>query len=405
MEMLIPLKGYCLFKAVIFYKIEVTMEFQIDWISLLYMVGISYGAFFAAVLLGIRKEKSGSNRLLAFFVLSYALFILPFFLTRTGALYVFPHLIGTSTPFFFTLGPLFFLYVLSLTTPEFQLRKVHLLHFIPFGLSILSWIPFYAHTASTKLNLLTDNLIRSQTETNIIRGARVVHLLAYLVLIAGLIKKHKHDIKDSFSATDKIKLGWIEFLVLLLASDVVGYFILTVIGAAQPDLFAARKIVFGLWKVVVIFLIGYKGLTQPEIYTGPDWKKDNEKYQSSKLTPIQADAYLKMLTEYMKSEKPYLENELTLNKLASQVDIGPRHLSQVINEKLNRNFFDFVNRYRVEEAKKLLINLDKSQNNILDVAFDSGFNSKSSFNMIFKKYTAMTPSQFRKKHVENCETR
>jgi AraC-like DNA-binding protein len=67
------------------------------------------------------------------------------------------------------LGPLFFLYVLSLTTPEFQFRKTHLLHFIPFGLCILSWIPFYAHTAGIKLDLLTSDLIRSQTETNIIR--------------------------------------------------------------------------------------------------------------------------------------------------------------------------------------------------------------------------------------------
>jgi AraC-like DNA-binding protein len=382
-----------------------TMQFHIDWISLLYIIGISYGIFFATVLFGIKRKKQPSNRLLAFFVLSYAMFILPFFLTRTGALYVFPHFIGVSTPFYFTLGPLFFLYVLSLTTPEFQFRKTHLLHLIPFGLSILSWIPFYAHTAGIKLDLLTSDLIRSQTETNIIRGIRLIHLFVYLVLIAGLIKKHKHDIKESFSAIDKIKLGWIEFLILLLVSDVVGYFILTVIGAAQPELYAARKTIFGLWKVVVIFLIGYKGLTQTEIYTGPDWKKDSEKYRSSKMTPLQAEAYLKTLTEHMESEKPYLENELTLNKLASQIEIGPRHLSQVINEKLNRNFFDFVNRYRVEEAKKLLVNMDTSQNSILDIAFDSGFNSKSSFNMIFKKYTAMTPSQFRKKYEENCEAR
>lgn len=381
------------------------MKFRIDWISLLYAVGISYGFFFAVVLLGVRKEKRISNRFLAFFVLSYAIFILPFFLTRTGALYAFPHFIGVSTPFYFTLGPLFFLYILSLTTPEFQFRKTHLLHFIPFGLGILSWIPFYAHTASIKLDLLTNNLIRSQTETNIIRGARLVHLLVYLVLIAWLIKKHKHDIKESFSAIDKIKLGWIEFLVLLMVSDIVGYFILTMIGAAQPELYAARKTIFGIWKVVVIFLIGYKGLTQPEIYTGPDWKKDSGKYRSSTMTTLQAEAYLKTLTEHMKLEKPYLENELTLSKLASQIEIGPRHLSQVINEKLNRNFFDFVNRYRVEEAKKLLKNMDTSQSSILDVAFDSGFNSKSSFNMIFKKYTEMTPSQFRKKHAEDCQAR
>lgn len=376
------------------------MEFRIDWISLLYAVGISYGIFFAAILLGIKKKKCSSDLILALFVLSYALFILPFFLTQTRALYVYPHLIGVSTPFYFTLGPLFFLYVMSLATPGFLFRKTYLFHFIPFLLSVLSWIPFYAHDAEYKLNLLANNLIRTEFQTNIIRGLRLIHLLVYLILVAVLIKKHKRKIKESFSALEKIKLGWIQFLALLLASDVLGYSILTVLGAAHPELYAARKIVFGLWKVVVIFLIGYKGLIQPEIYSSPERKGEGKKYRSSKLTTAQSEAYLEQLKKHMDSEKPYLESELTLNSLSDQLDIMPRHLSQVINEKLKQNFFDFVNRYRVEEAKKLLKDTDTSRSTILDIAFDSGFNSKSSFNMIFKKYTAMTPTQFRKRHGE-----
>ena len=98
------------------------------------------------------------------------------------------------------------------------------------------------------------------------------------------------------------------------------------------------------------------------------------------------------------SEKPYLESELTLQRLASILAVSPHHLSQAINQKLNRNFHQLVNHYRIEEAKTMLLSKEHRYLNIAAVAFEVGFNSLSAFNTAFKKHVRMTPSQFRKSY-------
>jgi len=98
----------------------------------------------------------------------------------------------------------------------------------------------------------------------------------------------------------------------------------------------------------------------------------------------------------MLEEKPYLNPSLTINELGRKISVSPRALSQIINESLGVNFFDFVNSYRVEEAKQFLTDHSNQNRNILDILLDVGFNSKSVFNRVFKKYTGMTPSEFKK---------
>jgi AraC-like DNA-binding protein len=101
----------------------------------------------------------------------------------------------------------------------------------------------------------------------------------------------------------------------------------------------------------------------------------------------------------MQSEKPYLEPELSLDELALQLSIKPRVLSQAINDILQQNFFDFINRYRIEEARRLLTNPADKKITVLEVLYKVGFNSKSSFNTLFKKYTGLTPTEFRNKQT------
>jgi len=98
----------------------------------------------------------------------------------------------------------------------------------------------------------------------------------------------------------------------------------------------------------------------------------------------------------MEDEKPYLDNRLSLKQLAELIDLTTNHLSQIINEKLNKNFFDFINEYRIKEVKQNLSNPKLQHYTLLAIAFQSGFNSKSSFNDIFKKNTGLTPSEYQK---------
>ena len=106
----------------------------------------------------------------------------------------------------------------------------------------------------------------------------------------------------------------------------------------------------------------------------------------------------------MEKEKPYLEMGLTLAVLAGKLFVSSNHLSQVINEKLNKSFFDFVNGYRVEEAKRLLVSPLSSRLSILGIGMEAGFSSKSAFYTSFKKLTGMTPSKFKVQGLDSGDT-
>jgi AraC-like DNA-binding protein len=140
--------------------------------------------------------------------------------------------------------------------------------------------------------------------------------------------------------------------------------------------------------------MGYIGLRRPEGLTGMDDLP--RRYKKSTLTLERSDIYLQRLLNRMNSEKPYLDGDLTLQKLAKALAISPHHLSQTINEQLNQNFFDFINTYRIEEAKRMLLDPAKKHYSILTVSEEVGFNSKSAFSTAFKKQVNMTPSEFRK---------
>lgn len=127
---------------------------------------------------------------------------------------------------------------------------------------------------------------------------------------------------------------------------------------------------------------------------------DEEKYKSSTLSYHKSKTYLSQLLKIMAEEKPYLDPELSLQTLAKQMGITKEALSQVINEQLDRNFKNFINEYRIEEAKKRLLDPKENQFVLMKIALDVGFNSKSVFNASFKKFTGMSPSQYRKKHQD-----
>ncbi len=125
--------------------------------------------------------------------------------------------------------------------------------------------------------------------------------------------------------------------------------------------------------------------------------KEEKKHKTSSLNPIFAKECLKKLTYLMETEKLYRDEDISLQFLAEKLSVSLHQLSQLINENFNRSFPDFINTYRIEEAKKRLADPKTSDQNILSIAFDVGFNSRGGFNSVFKKHTGMTPSEFRDK--------
>ena len=156
--------------------------------------------------------------------------------------------------------------------------------------------------------------------------------------------------------------------------------------------------------------MAYFGLTQPEIFK--KWKPSHNiiqkethkgqtipsfktKYAASILTEHNSKLILQNLLRFMKEKKPYLKSGITIKEVADALDVHPKNLSQVINEQLNHNFFNFINSYRVEEVKTKLQDEKYAHYSILGIALDSGFSSKSSFNSIFKKFTGSTPTSYK----------
>ncbi|MEO1097062.1 MAG: AraC family transcriptional regulator, partial [Bacteroidota bacterium] len=147
---------------------------------------------------------------------------------------------------------------------------------------------------------------------------------------------------------------------------------------------------------IYIFFMGYFGLRQPYIFTDKVITKPEQRYQKSGLDADRSANLIKQLNELMEEEKPYLNSKLTLSELAERLGSSKNHLSQAINETIGKNFFDYINAYRIEEVKVRMKNPDHDHVTLLGIALDSGFSSKSSFNNIFKKVTGQTPSEFKK---------
>jgi AraC-like DNA-binding protein len=190
--------------------------------------------------------------------------------------------------------------------------------------------------------------------------------------------------------------------ILVISSGIFNIFILNR-EVINPDLFSATGLT--LLSIAVSFY-GYKQ-TKPESSLKapmiPAWTEDEpkvsskSKYQKSSLKEEDMKLYLQKLTRLMEEEKPYLDGELTLQELSDKLGITKHHLTQILNTKLIRNFYAFVNEYRIEEVKRRLADPKNRNLKIMSIAYDSGFNSKTSFNTIFKNHTGMTPSEYLEK--------
>jgi len=200
-------------------------------------------------------------------------------------------------------------------------------------------------------------------------------------------------------------LRWLRRLLF----GVIAVYVVWVLEEFISELFGLEDTFFlllGISMVVLIYAMSYLGLRQPVIFTGevtqeaketPEGLSDDTKYKTSSLSPILSEGLLDELKQLMITDKLYLDSKLSLPRLADELKVSVNYLSQVINEQLNQNFFDFVNSYRIEEAKARLADEKSKNDNILTIATDAGFNSKSAFYSAFKKHTGMTPGEFRKR--------
>jgi AraC-like DNA-binding protein len=216
----------------------------------------------------------------------------------------------------------------------------------------------------------------------------------YIILANIRLFSYSRVIKNNFSDLEKINLIWLRIFILLLT--------LFLIFAAIADLIFKVENWDLIWLVscLLIYVISYVGLIQPVIFSEPLVEKTgrtdrNGKYLKSSLDEQSALKYLKMLESMMAENKIYLDNTISLSRLSKEANIPLHHLSQIINERVGQNFYDYINAQRIEEAKRRLNDPQYGHLSIAAVGFDVGFNSQSAFYTAFKKFSGQTPSQYR----------
>ena len=363
---------------------------------------------FQFVLFGIflvfqRKGNRISNNILAVFLFAYALFALyvPLFNNFTGFFFEYRiYFYRITEPLRFLFGPLLFFYTVSLASQEFRFQKKHLWHILPFILnSLILLIFFHLKSFDVRENILNaENWFGTKW---LYLNFYVFYTQFFLYLIASLkkIKKYQNNIRNYFSSLEKIKLSWLKTIIIAYIIT-WGVNLLNIVINIKTF-----KMNTYLWMAIfsasVIFVLAnlmiFKGLQHPYLFVKNQSNPIDKKYKKSPLTKEMKTRYLNRLKEYIEREKSYLNYNLTLRELSYQSKIPVNYLSQVINEMLNKNFYTFINEYRVKEAKRMFADPKYADRSIMEILYEVGFNSKSTFYSFFQKTTGITPSEYRKK--------
>ncbi len=369
---------------------------QLDFINALYVI-ILFNLFLVATAsFFIHKGKTNANKIFSLFLLAKLICFSNSFLfyNYNFAIENLTHLFFIGQSFDLLLGPLMLIYARILMRKSYPINWKFMIHGIPFVLHLI-YMTFVFHS---KNSVEKKELIESQrlfTYTFYIVNQIIIYLsfVIYGFFILREITFYHKKLKSIYSNLTTPQMNWlIAFILGLCAIWLMAIFnaILSVyrIGITIP-----------IWIYIIsIFLfanmIFFYGIKYAESFSGIN-NKTASKYKKTLIPENKVDEILKKLMQYTEVDKPYLDPDINITKIADKLKIPSYQISQLLNSKLNKNFFEFISYYRIRES---IEKLSDPNNNltILEVLYESGFNSKSAFNNAFKKHTGITPSQFRK---------
>jgi AraC-like DNA-binding protein len=224
----------------------------------------------------------------------------------------------------------------------------------------------------------------------------LINVQVLLYAIAALIRLnvYRRELKNNFSTLDRINLHWLSFILYgFLIANLFWFFkhyLYEVLGVYSELLVILRITCFSVFALTII----YKSLKYPFLFSDSENLSRPAKQPMLSMTIF--EKYKSELLNTMESQKPYLHPDITLSKLSRIVAIPARSLSEVIKRGFQKNFFDFINHFRIREAQHLIHqSAFKKHKTMLEILYEVGYNNKSVFNSSFKKYTGITPTQYR----------
>lgn len=356
-----------------------------DYINYINIISILSSLIFAGLIV-IYKKKS--NKIFSVFLINICFVLGYFLLLDKGLNNIGIALLPVFMGVVITLGPVLWIYVKKVTgdNKTKSLFRVFILPIIYIGILIVLLI--LSRVLYTKNEFLINFSLYY-----VVFGLTVFFLaqnIYYIIKCFKLYKSHQITISNSYSYTEKINLGWLKILIF-------GY-ILFILGLILSHVVNDELSFYIFYITILIYIIfsGYQALNQDPVEKIAITNKEKTQGKIN-INNAFFKELLKQLIYKLESDKIYLDSGLTIQQLSEELNTNNKYISTLINQEFDVNFVSFINKYRIEEAKKLLINNTKKHLTIEGIGNESGFKSKSAFNAAFKKFTGLTPTQFIKK--------
>ncbi len=365
--------------------------------GLVALMGALQGFLLAAVLGRGGGARPRANRWLSVLMALVSLRLVNQFAFRSPLLGAVPLSPRFTVPLLFTFTPLLFLYLRTLVRPGRTSRAGDLLHFLPALAVVLYCVPFYWAAARTPLGAWSSYGQSLRWESTVLNGALVAQMVLYLAAIRRLLPDYDRGAREIASNLDAARFRWTRWLVWALVAEMAIVAVVTslqVLGLGGA-IVAGRDLLLGAFMAATVYGVGYMALSQPALFGQDAGGQPGRKYEKSSLTPARAEEGARRIRTLMEGERLYTDDDLSLATLSARLGMEAAQVSQILNERMGHSFYDVVNGYRVEEAKRRLLEPDDRGLNILDVGFKVGFRSKAAFNRVFKLKTGLTPSEFR----------
>lgn len=353
--------------------------------------GIAQGLFVVFLLNHKSVRKSRANLFLSILMVALTLSIIQILYWGRVLDHLSVNVYSLGDPTFLLIAPLLSFYVLELTGRRVRFRWSLLAHFIPFLFIVLLSLAFHFSPSEHFTAFAGDH---HRLFHIVFWMLVVVQFSGYLYFIHTTWLAHQNLMRQEVSNTEDVNVSWVQFFLIVFLLVNVS-FLFSLFAVIQFDmcrgwLQSATAGVFSL----SIFALSFKGILQRDVFNTIPAEKPIPASVDNMAKPDQLQ--VDKLIAYMQQEKPYLDAELTLSTLSKGLGLNRNQLSQLINDGVGENFYDFVNRYRVEEVKRLMADTTTKNLNLLGMALEAGFKSKSTFNAIFKRFTGLTPTEYRK---------
>ncbi|MCE9598286.1 MAG: AraC family transcriptional regulator [Spirochaetia bacterium] len=364
-----------------------------------YIAAVNIALLILISMLMVQDSMTRSNRyLLGFFVIMGLVAVLRFGILVGGFILIWlPFIVFPAA---FLLGPLLYLYTrLTLFKRSTTRTEALLLALPPLCVFLTHCAVNITHPETTAPENIQSMNGFAEIYTRSLFFLGSIYNMAFEIRALFLLRRYRIEFLDNFSSTLRDQPGWIRTLLLMNVSLASLYLVTTVYSWGSGSFFFPVGWPEGLIVLALAYLAVFYYAKKPQIFAiQPIDSKSNdensEKYARQNLSESMRKEYLQKIETYFAEEKPFLDERVTLAGLSGVLNIPAHHLSMVINIEKQLNFFNFINKYRIEEAK-LLLDESRANETILAIAFRAGFQSKAVFNRVFKEQTGLTPTAYR----------